>query len=344
MKVVLTSKSKLKREVLEKVLKDNNILFDEIVCTVVNNPNIPNQPVNSALTCAKLRTSSVNHELSDLVVSIENGIVNEDCCYDICAVHLTYKGHNVACEGKIRFNVPIKYFRQAKEMSNDFNELGFSVTMGELIAKDYSVPKDNWMSHSYFGDYDRSDQIYNALNSVFLLDNIQLHLNIVRDDKFKPGIVFKDMSRILANKSLKLELRNLLIQKLSENDYVNNITKIVGLDSRGYIYGMMIADEIHTGFVMARKCGKTPCTFKSQSYGTEYSQDTIEIMNGLIEPGDKVLIVDDLVATGGSLIAARKLVEAFEGEVVAGLVVLQVDPLIEQARKDFGKPLIVALP
>jgi adenine phosphoribosyltransferase len=256
------------------------------------------------------------------------------------------------------FRFDEKYFHQAKKLSKTHNELGFSTTVGSLIGPDLDLPADDWMTYGNTGPCDRSRQIEQALEHALTTDDILLYLNIIRDDKFKPGVVFRDLSRILANKSLKLDLNRLLLRKLYDSNHIyidgfnieadpqpdKKVDKIVALDSRGYIYAMMVDEELHTGLIMARKSGKTPCTFKSEFYGTEYSEDAIEIMDGLIQPGDKVLIVDDIVATGGSLLAARKLVEAFGGVVLAGLVVLQVDSLIEKARETFGKPLIVALP
>lgn len=166
----------------------------------------------------------------------------------------------------------------------------------------------------------------------------ELKKHIIHTPDFpKPGVVFQDMSAILADP----KLRKLLSQQMNECVFLSpigtNIDKIVGLDSRGYIYGIDLANSLGCGFVMARKPGKTPGSFKFVDYGTEYSKATIEIMDGIINKGDKVLIVDDLVATGGSLWAARKLVEEFGGKVVGAFTVLKVDPLFEQAQEKFGK-------
>jgi adenine phosphoribosyltransferase len=114
---------------------------------------------------------------------------------------------------------------------------------------------------------------------------------------------------------------------------VDQVDKIVGLDSRGFIYGSLLAPEINSGFIMIRKPGKLPGVTVSTGYETEYSSDKFEMLNNVIQKGDRVLIVDDLVATGGSLLAAKKLVDEVGGTVVGSFTVLKVDPLFEIASK-----------
>jgi len=94
------------------------------------------------------------------------------------------------------------------------------------------------------------------------------------------------------------------------------IDKVVGIESRGFIFGPLLADRLQAGFVPLRKPGKLPSTTLSETYDLEYSTDTLEVHIDGIEKGDRVLINDDVLATGGTANAACKLVEQLEGEII----------------------------
>lgn len=128
----------------------------------------------------------------------------------------------------------------------------------------------------------------------------------------KEGIIFKDITTLLKDsKGLKEAADNLY--NLSKN---KGITKVVGIESRGFILGGVLAEKLDAGFVPIRKPGKLPSEKISESYSLEYGIDTIEIHKDAILPGDKVLLHDDLLATGGTMEAAVKLIEKLGGEVV----------------------------
>ena len=128
----------------------------------------------------------------------------------------------------------------------------------------------------------------------------------------KHGIIFKDITTLLKCASglsnAAEELHNLAKNK--------GITKVAGIESRGFILGGMVAEKLNAGFIPIRKPGKLPATKISESYSLEYGNDSIEIHTDAIEPGDKVLLHDDLLATGGTMEAACKLIEKLGGEVV----------------------------
>lgn len=129
----------------------------------------------------------------------------------------------------------------------------------------------------------------------------------------KPGIQFKDITTLLADpKALEYTYQ------LLEEDIPNNlgITKIVGLESRGFLFGTMLAKELNLGFVPVRKPGKLPFKTHKESYDLEYGSNSLEIHVDAIKAGEKVVIHDDLMATGGSALAAKRLVEKCGGEVV----------------------------
>lgn len=128
----------------------------------------------------------------------------------------------------------------------------------------------------------------------------------------EPGIIFRDVTSILQDADgLKLA-----IDSMQECLKGVDVDVIMGTESRGFIFGMPIAYNLHKPFVPIRKAGKLPCETISQSYELEYGEAVIEIHKDSIKPGQKVVIIDDLIATGGTVEAATKLVEQLGGEVV----------------------------
>ena len=139
----------------------------------------------------------------------------------------------------------------------------------------------------------------------------------------EPGIIFRDVTSILQDADgLKLAIDSMQ-DCLKDVD----VDVIVGTESRGFIFGMPIAYNLHKSFVPVRKKGKLPCETVSASYDLEYGKAEIEIHKDAIKPGDKVLITDDLLATGGTIAATIKLVEALGGEVVGLAFLIELDAL-----------------
>jgi adenine phosphoribosyltransferase len=138
--------------------------------------------------------------------------------------------------------------------------------------------------------------------------------SIIRDvpDFPKKGIVFKDITTLLKNPEGLSNAANELY-KYAEN---KKITKVVGIESRGFILGGILAQKLNAGFIPIRKPGKLPAETISESYALEYGIDTIQIHKDAIQPGDRILLHDDLLATGGTMEAACKLVEKLGGIVV----------------------------
>jgi adenine phosphoribosyltransferase len=134
------------------------------------------------------------------------------------------------------------------------------------------------------------------------------------------GIMFRDITTILQDADgLHLAVDGLL-KELKGVDY----DVVVGPESRGFIFGVPVAYEQHKSFVPVRKKGKLPCETISASYDLEYGTATIEMHKDAIKPGQKVVIVDDLIATGGTMEAIIKLVEELGGEVVKILFVMEL--------------------
>lgn len=147
----------------------------------------------------------------------------------------------------------------------------------------------------------------------------------------EPGIIFRDVTSVLADADgLSLAIDEMQ-KKLEGTEY----DVVVGLESRGFIFGMPIAYNNHKPFIPVRKKGKLPCETIEASYDLEYGSATIEIHKDAIKPGQKVVIVDDLIATGGTVEAAIKLVEQLGGEVVKVLFLMELAGL--EGRKKLEK-------
>ena len=136
----------------------------------------------------------------------------------------------------------------------------------------------------------------------------------------EPGIIFRDVTSILQDPDgLKLSI-DLIQEKLEGLDF----DVIAGTESRGFIFGVPVAYAQHKGFVPVRKKGKLPCETISMDYDLEYGQATIEMHRDSIRPGQKVVIVDDLIATGGTTEAIIKLIEELGGKVVKICFVMEL--------------------
>ena len=143
---------------------------------------------------------------------------------------------------------------------------------------------------------------------------------LIRDvpDFPKKGIVFKDITPLLQDGAALKEA----MDRLSSHFRGRGISKVIGIESRGYIFAPAIALNLGAGFVPARKPGKLPWKTASEEYALEYGTDRLEVHIDALEAGERVLIVDDLLATGGTASAACRLAERLKGDVVgAGFLV-----------------------
>ena len=136
----------------------------------------------------------------------------------------------------------------------------------------------------------------------------------------EPGIIFRDITTVLQD----ADGLQLAIQSMQDCLKDTEVDVIAGTESRGFIFGVPIAYNLHKPFVPVRKKGKLPCETVSQEYDLEYGTATIEMHKDSIKPGQKVAIVDDLIATGGTVEAAIKLVEELGGEVVKVVFLMEL--------------------
>ena len=153
----------------------------------------------------------------------------------------------------------------------------------------------------------------------------QLLSDNIRDvpDFPKPGILFKDISTVLSDPAL---LRH-SINELTATSGGQKIDKVVGIDARGFIFAAPVALNLDAGFVPIRKKGKLPWDTHSMAYSLEYGENVVEIHKDAILPGESVLLIDDLLATGGTAAAAIKLIKQLDAKLVAASFLIELTGL-----------------
>ena len=134
------------------------------------------------------------------------------------------------------------------------------------------------------------------------------------------GIIFRDITTLINDG----EAFRFVIDQLHQRYRDKGIDRVVGVESRGFIFGGALADRLGCGFVIARKPGKLPADTVEESYDLEYGRATLQVHTDSIKPGDKVVIIDDLLATGGTLEATAKLAEGLGGEIIEIVVVIEL--------------------
>ncbi len=150
----------------------------------------------------------------------------------------------------------------------------------------------------------------------------------------KPGVVFKDITPLLKDPKALKEAAQSLLRFTADI----KVDKVVGVDSRGFFFAPLLAQKMDAGFVPVRKSGKLPFDTLSEPYELEYGQEILEIHSDAIEKGDKVLVHDDVLATGGTARAVCKLVERLGGEVVQCNFLIQLT-FLKGAEKLNGYPI-----
>ena len=153
-------------------------------------------------------------------------------------------------------------------------------------------------------------------------DYVRSHVRTVSNFP-KKGIMFLDITT--ATKDAKA--MEYMIEFLYEKFKNENIDYVAGVESRGFIFGAALAYKLNAGFIPIRKPNKLPAETIKESYSLEYGTDTIEMHADALKPGDRVIVIDDLLATGGTAVAACKLVKRVGAEVVASAFIIELDPL-----------------
>ena len=156
---------------------------------------------------------------------------------------------------------------------------------------------------------------------------IRSHIRTVPDWP-APGVQFRDITPLLANP----RVFRVLIDQFVHRYFDVRPTAIAGLDARGFIIGSALAYALNVGFVPIRKKGKLPFTTVEESYALEYGSATVELHTDAVKPGDRVVLIDDLIATGGTMLAGLRLLERLGATVLEGAAIVELPDLQGPAR------------
>jgi adenine phosphoribosyltransferase len=166
-------------------------------------------------------------------------------------------------------------------------------------------------------------------------DVIRSHIRTVPDWP-EPGVQFRDITPLLSTP----RVFRVLIDEFVHRYFDPRPDVIAGLDARGFIIGSVVAYELNLGFVPIRKKGKLPYTTVQESYELEYGSATVEMHTDAVRPGDRVVLIDDLIATGGTMMAGRRLLERLGATVVEGAAIVDLPELGGSARlRESGLPI-----
>jgi len=152
--------------------------------------------------------------------------------------------------------------------------------------------------------------------------DLKAHIRQIPDFP-KPGILFYDISTLLQQP----DAFRVAIERMAEQVAAHRPDRLVGIESRGFIFAAALALHSGVGFAMVRKRGKLPGSVVGHAYNLEYGSDTIEISSDLIAPGSRVVIIDDLIATGGTVAATVELLEKIDVEVAAAVFLIELADL-----------------
>ena len=153
-------------------------------------------------------------------------------------------------------------------------------------------------------------------------DYIRSHIRTVPDWP-APGVQFRDITPLLSNP----RVFRVLIDQFVHRYFDQKPTAIAGLDARGFIIGSVVAYELNLGFIPIRKKGKLPFTTVEETYELEYGSATVEIHTDAVSPGDRVVLIDDLIATGGTMLAGARLLQRLGATVVEGAAIVDLPEL-----------------
>ena len=176
-----------------------------------------------------------------------------------------------------------------------------------------------------------------ASNSMDVSTYLRSHIRDVPDWP-QPGVMFRDITPLLADPQVFRVLVDQFVHRYLEIGKRPDL--VAGIDARGFILGAVLAFELGVGFVPIRKKGKLPATTVSESYALEYGSATVEVHVDAVRPGHRVLLVDDLIATGGTMLAGKRLLERLGADVIEGAAIVDLADLGgSRALRDCGLPV-----
>ena len=173
--------------------------------------------------------------------------------------------------------------------------------------------------------------------STSVNDYLRDHIRTVSDWP-APGVQFRDITPLLQDPKVFRVLTDAFVQRYMDPALRPDV--VAGLDARGFILGAVIAHELNVGFIPIRKKGKLPFTTVEETYELEYGSATVELHTDAVKPGQRALLIDDLIATGGTMMAGKKLLEKLGATVVEGAAIVDLPELGGSKHlKDSGLPL-----
>ena len=179
------------------------------------------------------------------------------------------------------------------------------------------------------------------MQDLSVTDYLRRHIRTVPDWP-SPGVQFRDITPLLQNPRVFRVLIDAFVHRYMEPGLRPDV--VAGLDARGFIIGSVIAYELAVGFVPIRKKGKLPYTTVEETYELEYGSATVELHTDAVRPGDRVLLVDDLIATGGTMMAGKKLLEKLGAQVIEGAAIVDLPELGGSVRlREAGLPLFTLI-
>lgn len=301
---------------------------------------VPEQPIGetAGLKGARNRLQAVSEELlssMDYLVSIESYVEYSEPLETWVDIGLVLVKSCAEPDLElIQLSAPTpfpqKYVKLAKNMSSSdrITQDGYPVTVGEAIEASIDFgkvdPKD-WHREAQFGSVSRSylleEAVFKALHGK---EFFSLRSHIGKHPDFpKPGILFQDFFPLMGDADAFAACMELLTKRYA----CKEVQAVVGLESRGFILGAALASRLGVGFVPVRKPGKLPGPVHSVSYEKEYGEDILCISQAALEKDQRVLVIDDLIATGGSAKAAVELVRLAGAEPVEFASILEVKGL-----------------
>ncbi len=177
----------------------------------------------------------------------------------------------------------------------------------------------------------------NTMDSPGVSDYLRSHIRTVPDWP-APGVQFRDITPLLQDAKVFRVLIDAFVHRYMDHDRRPDI--VAGLDARGFILGAVVAYELNVGFIPIRKKGKLPFTTVEETYELEYGSATVELHTDAVRAGHKVLLVDDLIATGGTMMAGKKLLEKLGAIVMEGAAIVDLPELGGSDRlRQSGLPL-----
>ncbi len=160
-------------------------------------------------------------------------------------------------------------------------------------------------------------------------DYLRQHIRTVPDWP-EPGVQFRDITPLLQNPKVFRVLIDAFVHRYMTPSLRPDV--VAGLDARGFILGAVVAYELNVGFVPIRKKGKLPFNTVQETYELEYGSATVELHTDAVKPGDRVLLIDDLIATGGTMMAGKKLLEKLGATVMEGAAIVDLPELHGSAK------------